>query len=218
MGIVLADHQPEPFTPQNADADDAANLAEGFAQWAELTGWTPQDLGEAVRNAVGCSASDSHDSLAAQIAFLIGSCGATAARDELIDHVPDNPRPLHAVSRLRSAMHDGYDDSLVNSVLGPISLATGVRLVCLWDKHDGFGFHGDSNFYIATVDGRLLELQGGMWRWLNGEPDDPDTPHFPDPPDKWPGASTPMTIHGLAQHDGLHNYATNDLQTPERMW
>ncbi|MEV4078722.1 hypothetical protein AB0J43_00320 [Nonomuraea fuscirosea] len=211
--VIGDDHDPEPFTPQDDDADDATDLAESFAQWAELAGFTPEDLDEAVHDAASRSGSDTNNGdVTAQIQYLIESCGAEAVRDELIDGVPDDPRPLHAASRLRSALRDGYDDSRVNSVLGQISMAANVRVVCVWDKYDRLGFHGDSNFYIEATDGRLLELQGGVWPWLNGAPDDPDTPHFPAPPDKWTGPPTPMSISTLARHDGQHNYAAHDLE------
>ncbi|EWM19644.1 hypothetical protein KUTG_09948 [Kutzneria sp. 744] len=114
-----------------------------------------------------------------------------------------------AIADLRGSMDDGYDDDSVNRVLGRISEASGLRIVCVWDYYDAFGVGGNSDFYV-NVDGRLHYCAGDLWRWLNGSTEDPDTPTVPGLPASWVGAPTDLRDDQLRYDDGDHNYAIRD--------
>lgn len=109
---------------------------------------------------------------------------------------------------LRGSMVDGYDDDRVNSALGRLSEASGLNLVCVWEYFDSAGVGGNSDFFVLADDGRLYELAGNLWRWLNGPLDDPDTPADLDPPTAWLGAVTADRTEDFAWNDGFRNYAT----------
>jgi hypothetical protein len=111
---------------------------------------------------------------------------------------------------LRGSMQDGYTSEDVNRVLGQISDDCGLRLVCVWDYYEGFT-GGDSNFYVDPEDGGpLRELAGDLWRWLNEDPDDPDTPVHPGDTTAWVGSTTAMYPNAMAWDDGQHNLAVRD--------
>jgi hypothetical protein len=107
-------------------------------------------------------------------------------------------------------MIDGCDDDTVNCVLGRISNAPGLRLVCVWDVHDTYGVGGNSQFYVEEAGGRLRELRGDLWRWLNGDPADPSTPASPGITVNWIGQAADFTADHLPCTDGFHNYAIQD--------
>lgn len=107
---------------------------------------------------------------------------------------------------LHGLFQDGYDDSLVNRVLGEIHESSGRTIVCLWSYVDTIGFGGDSDLHVVVA-GRLHELAGDLWRWLNDDPEDPATPSSPGAPESWVGAPTRWTTTALPHHDGSHNYA-----------
>lgn len=109
---------------------------------------------------------------------------------------------------LRGCMEDGYDSDKVNSVLGAISDASGLMIVCVWDFYDEYGPGGNSDFYVDPEDGGpLRELVGDLWRWLNSDPDDPDSPDSPGDPGTWTGSATSLHPDNLAWNDGRHNFA-----------
>lgn len=112
------------------------------------------------------------------------------------------------VASLRGCMVEGYTPEDVNRTFRILERAFGVRLVCLWDYHDTFGFGGNSNFYVEGKGGRLHVLAGDLWRWLNGSPADPFTSVSPGMPASWWGA--PADVPDRARHDGLYNYAIED--------
>jgi hypothetical protein len=58
---------------------------------------------------------------------------ATAPSDAGWPELPDS------IAELRGSMIDGYDDDRVNRVLGRISAATGLDLVCVWASYDAWG-------------------------------------------------------------------------------
>lgn len=111
---------------------------------------------------------------------------------------------------LRGSMVDGYTSETVNSALGRITSASGLVLVCVWDYFDDFGTGGNSQFYIQQDTGRLRELAGDLWAWLNGSPADPDTPASPGLPSSWLGGIADITTEDLRYTDGFHNYARRD--------
>lgn len=115
------------------------------------------------------------------------------------------------IADLRGSMAGGYDDDRVNRVLGAISDATGLDLVCVWDYYDDTGVGGDSQFYVQGQDGELRELAGDLWPWLNGDPADPETPATPGDPPTWLGERAAFTTADLAWDDGgWRNYAHED--------
>jgi hypothetical protein len=98
---------------------------------AENLGLVPDDLDGLVHDAASQRASDiNNGGLGPQVEFLAESYGAGWARSLIRNCGPD---PLESVTDLRGSMIDGYDDGKVNSVLGRISDASGIRLVCVWD-------------------------------------------------------------------------------------
>lgn len=85
-----------------------------------------------------------------------------------------------APDELRGCMDDGYTPDEVNSVLGQLSAMTGLRLVCIWDYYDEYGYGGNSEFYIEALDGKsLFKLAGNLWAWLSKSVDDPRRPRDP---------------------------------------
>ncbi|MFI7049062.1 hypothetical protein [Streptosporangium sandarakinum] len=189
---------------------------DAFTSWATAAGITEEDLDPITHDLFSEPASEVNNrGLAGQIEEMIRSCGPAGARALLTDCAPAGPSPLYALSGLCGRMADGYDDKTVNSVLGQISEAVKRPLVCVWDKIDAWGFGGNSQFYWEAEDGQLLEFVGDLWSWLNGDPRNPDTPHFPGAPDSWVGPPAGMTTDNLAC-DGFHNYAIRygDKQHP----
>lgn len=167
----------------------------------------PDDLDDLVHDAASQRASEiNNGGLGAQVEFLAESYGAGRARSLISNCGPD---PLESVADLQGSMIDGYDDGKVNSVLGRISDASGIRLVCVWDVYDNCGVGGNSQFYVEEASG-LQELIGDLWRWLNDDPDDPDAPAFPGTPASWAGENAGFTTGDLPYADGFHNYARRD--------
>ncbi|RCG21112.1 hypothetical protein DQ384_36465 [Sphaerisporangium album] len=194
-----------------AEAERETADVKSFTDWAEVVGITCEDLDELIYDVVASQASDiNNGGPESQIEYLIGFCGVVEARALLVDCQPESPHPLYSVSDLRGSMAEGYDDRAVNTILGRISEASGLRLVCVWDLYDEAGVGGNSQFYVATEEGRLHKLVGDLWRWLNGDPDDPDTPHFPGAPSSWIGPLADKTPDDLPYDDGFCNYAIVD--------
>jgi hypothetical protein len=110
---------------------------------------------------------------------------------------------------LRGSMVTRYGPDDVNRVFGCVARAFGMRLVCLWDHHDGNRFGGNSQFYAEREDGRLHELVGGLRECLNGSPDATYTPISPGPPTGWLGDPADVSID-YVHDDGFHNYAAQD--------
>ena len=117
---------------------------------------------------------------------------------------------LEAIADLRGSMVDGYCPEDVNRILGRISDASGLKLVCVWDTYDSLGPGGDSQFYIEEDGGQLREVAGDLWRWLNDDPDDPEAPTSPGSPASWPGEPADFTAADLEYDDGFCNYARRD--------
>lgn len=114
----------------------------------------------------------------------------------------DTPAP-----ELRGCMEDGYTAEDVNRVFGQIHHDCGITLVCVWDDHDAYGPGGNSQFYVDTGSGTLLELAGELWRWLNENPHSPNSPPHPGAPTTWAGDLVEFCLDDLPWHDGRHNYA-----------
>jgi hypothetical protein len=111
---------------------------------------------------------------------------------------------------LRGAMQDGYTSEDVNRILGQISDESGIQLVCVWDYYDGCT-GGNSDFYIDPEDGGpLRHLAGDLWRWLNEDPDGPDSPQDLGNPATWIGGVSDHHPDNLAWDDGFHNLAMHD--------
>ena len=106
---------------------------------------------------------------------------------------------------LRGCMTDGYTSEDVNRVFARIEEVTGVRLTCLWDYYDTYGYGGNSQFYVEDADGRLYELAGDLWAWLNDDPTTPDTPVSPGTPASWRGAAA--NLPEPAGGDDFYNLA-----------
>jgi hypothetical protein len=117
---------------------------------------------------------------------------------------------LKAIAGLRGSMIDGYCPEDVNRILGRISDASGLQLVCVWDTYDSCGPRGDSQFYIEEDGGRLREVTGDLWRWLNDDPENPDAPASPGAPATWAGEPADFTNADLEYHDGFCNYAREE--------
>ncbi|MFF7250504.1 hypothetical protein ACFZBU_42315 [Embleya sp. NPDC008237] len=112
---------------------------------------------------------------------------------------------------VRGSMFDGYDADRVNTVLGRVNEAFGIRVVCVWNYVDAFGFGGDSDFYVEDAEGRLHYLSGRLWLWLNRAPDHADAPEAAGTPAEWFGSVTGMSVKPMAG-DGRLNYAIGDLR------
>lgn len=118
-----------------------------------------------------------------------------------------------APDELRGCMDDGYTPDEVNSVLGQLSAMTGLRLVCIWDYYDEYGYGGNSEFYIEALDGKsLFKLAGNLWAWLSKSVDDPDAPATPGDLRSWIGAEVSDVDPTDLVGDGLHNYAIRHLR------
>lgn len=91
-----------------------------------------------------------------------------------------------AIAEFRGDMQDGYTANDVFHVFRTLHDLTDVHLICVWDECDDDGPHGHSNFYVL-VDGRAHELTGPLWQFLNGAPDDLDTPLDAGDPQTWTG-------------------------------
>ncbi|MEU7480494.1 hypothetical protein AB0A63_31265 [Lentzea sp. NPDC042327] len=142
--------------------------------------------------------------------IITAQAGARAAESILTALHEAYDVPADLAPGLRGTMIDGYTDSDVNTTLGQINSATGAHVICLWDRHQaatlGDLYFGHSNFFIVH-DGRVHELAGELWSWLNDDPCDPDTPLNPGSPDTWTGSPTPHILATLPAHDGHLNYA-----------
>jgi hypothetical protein len=105
---------------------------------------------------------------------------------------------------------DGYTDDDVNRVLGEISDAAGVRVVCVWDFIDSFGPGGNSEFFVETGDG-FVPLSGDLWAWLNEAPGSEHAVATPGDPATWVSSDPDETlrVEDLVGDD-WHNYARED--------
>ncbi|MFF5265410.1 hypothetical protein ACFY4C_41560 [Actinomadura viridis] len=130
-----------------------------------------------------------------------------SAPSEETEPAASHSRTLEVLADLRGNMVKGYTSETVNSVLGRITSASGYSLVCVWDYFDEFGTGGNSQFYIQQDPGQLRELAGDLWTWLNGSPEDPNTPASPGVPSSWLGRIADITTEDLRYTDGFHNYA-----------
>ncbi|MCK2240050.1 MULTISPECIES: hypothetical protein [unclassified Crossiella] len=199
-------------TPTTAAGEDPrTQAARRLTALAENLGLLPEDLDDTVHDQASRPATAiNNGGLDAQIFYLVEQMGE-AETEQAIRELAEEPDPVRGLdTSLCGSMAEGYDNDLVNKVLGHLS-TLGQRLVCVWNLHDQFGFGGDSNFYVETASGRLHELAGGLWQWLNGDPDALEPPPTPAPPAAWLGADTGTVTADLARHDDLHNYAKQDL-------
>lgn len=202
--------EPSPTGAQTAPEADG-EMAE-LLRRAEALGLEPEDLDGLVHDAASRTASAvNNDGLGSQIGFLVDHHGVDRARALIEDC---RPGPLDDVADLRGSMIDGYTSETVGSVLGRVSDASGVLLVCVWDYVDDYGVGGNSQFYVQDAEGRLRELVGDLWPWLNGDPDDPDTPGSPGAPESWIGDEAEITTDELHHTDGSHNYARRGDDEP----
>lgn len=155
------------------------------------------------------------DTMTQMFATLIGNLHLIGHRYEQEAHnftqalaELDTPRPFTAPPELRRSMHDGYDSDTVNSVLGRISALSGLRIVCIWDYVDAFGYAGHSEFYLEHANGEALHyLSGDLYRWLNAPTDDIDAPETPGEPATWIGAKVTEFSTTDLIGDDQHNYA-----------
>jgi hypothetical protein len=109
------------------------------------------------------------------------------------------------ISDLQGCMVDGYTPEDIDRVFGRLENAFGVRLVCVWDYFDAFGYGGNSQFYVVGDDGRLHESAGDLYTWLNFDPAADEAPDSPGPPDSWRGA--PADLAEPEGDDGFYNVA-----------
>lgn len=123
----------------------------------------------------------------------------------------DAERHALVLEDVRGSMFDGYDDDRVNAVLARLNAAFGIRLVCVWNALDTFGFHGHSDFYLETPEGRLHHVAGSLWGWLNHAPEDDGAPDEAGTPASWWGRITEMSMKEMTK-DGCLNYAIRDLR------
>lgn len=108
---------------------------------------------------------------------------------------------------LAGRFHDGYDSDDIRRVFEQIRAHTGVRLLCVWDYFDDFGYGGNSEFYVQTSDGTIHQLGGQLWPWLWGGCE--EAPEGPGSPDSWIGSPAPLNIGDL-DGDGLGNAAVEN--------
>ena len=80
------------------------------------------------------------------------------------DLTPNAPVDL---SEFRGTFADGWTDDDLRSVLPQINELLCIRIVCLWDAYDDYGFHGHSNLYVDTDEG-LATIPDGLWQLLVG--------------------------------------------------
>lgn len=109
---------------------------------------------------------------------------------------------------LAGCMYLGYTPEDVNRVLGILSQASGLRLVCVWAFCDACGYGGDSDFYIEDERSQtLLHLAGNLWAWLSESPGDSAFPAGPGHPSTWIGPPvTEFAFKAIAGGDDFHNY------------
>ncbi|WP_280470680.1 hypothetical protein [Nocardia farcinica] len=120
------------------------------------------------------------------------------------------PTCWSAPAELRSRLDDGYDSDLITAVLGQISDASGVAVVCLWDYYDEFGYGGDSDFRILSPHGQLYHLNGDLADWLTETHD--HAPAHPGSPASWIGGIDTDAI-SVAEGDGRNNFALENRLT-----
>ena len=200
----------EDLISRPADADQQGREeTDAIVAWAESLGARPEDLDDLVHDLISQQASSiNNGGLTEQIAFLVETCGPRQARS-LIEQCQADL--LEAVADLRGSMVLGYDNDDVNRILGRISDASGVQIVCVWEIYDNCGVGGNSEFYVREHTGRLRELTGDLWPWLGYDPDDPDTPASPGFPGGWVGEPADLTLDQLPYSDGFCNYAERDV-------
>lgn len=120
------------------------------------------------------------------------------------------PASWSAPKELRSRLVDGYDSDEIATVLGQISDASGVFIVCLWDYYDAYGYGGSSDFRVLSPHGQLYHLDGDLSAWLTEAPD--DAPAHPGRPASWIGGID-IDITDVAGGDGRHNLARENRLT-----
>lgn len=134
---------------------------------------------------------------------------ADAAQHPCTDHLGDeveNASTMSKLDDLRGHMPDVYDPEDVNTIFGLIHVVTGLDFLCVWDSRDDDGdLCGNSRLYVRPDCGRLHELVGDLWAWLNGDPNHPDTPASPGSPRNWIGEPTTMTLDDFHHDDMRHN-------------
>ncbi|MER6687471.1 hypothetical protein [Streptomyces olivaceoviridis] len=146
-----------------------------------------------------------------ELLITLGLFERRLASDVLADiHDLTTSEATEELEDLRGSMMDGYTSEDVNRVFARIEEATGVRLTCLWDYCDAYGYGGNSQFYVEDADGRLYELAGDLWAWLNGDPTAHHTPNSPGAPASWRGAAA--EVPEPAGGDDFYNLAQVDDQ------
>lgn len=113
------------------------------------------------------------------------------------------PDLLAEIADLWGRFKDGYSADDVRRVFGRISDAGGPHLVCVWDYADEYGFGGNSKFYAEDEEGRFLEVEPGIYRWLTGEQ------RSPGPVNTWVVGPVAEPIE-FAVGDDFHNYARSE--------
>lgn len=166
------------------------------------------DIGEPVSYYADLEEHDTNASI--DIVDLLGPGISLAGRAVRVleDWCP--PPVLTAIADLRGSMADGYGEDEVNSALGRIGEAAGLKLACVWGFRDFFGAGGDSQFYVEQPGGQFRETAGSLWRWLNEDRGSPDTSESPGSPGTWTGNPAGFTAADLGYHDGACNYAWQD--------
>jgi hypothetical protein len=125
--------------------------------------------------------------------------------------VLDHEHHALVLAEVRASMDDGYYPDRVNSALGRLNQAFGIRLVCVWNYLDEIGYGGDSDFYLEEAEGRLHYLAGRLWAWLNHALDDVDAPDTAGAPaDRW-GLASGLSATRMTS-DGQLNLAIHDLR------
>ncbi|WP_280426794.1 hypothetical protein [Nocardia carnea] len=106
---------------------------------------------------------------------------------------------------LRSSLCEMRDPGTLSSVLSQLSDASGLHIICVWDRHDERGYSGHSELNIVGTFGQLYHPEGNLTQWLTAPSD--TAPIHPGSPASWIGpAVTGMLLTDLAGGDDDHNY------------
>lgn len=127
-------------------------------------------------------------------------------------HILEFAPPWHQeIAYLAGALSDGYDQDVINRVLGALSEVAPGYLLCVWELRDGSVYCGGSRIYLdADNEGGLCEISADLWAWLSQNPLTPGTPGSPGDPATWKGDRATLSLDDLPVDDTLHNYARHD--------
>ncbi|MEU7855146.1 DNA-directed RNA polymerase subunit alpha C-terminal domain-containing protein [Nonomuraea sp. NPDC049141] len=120
--------------------------------------------------------------------------------------------PWHQeIVHLAGVLSNGYDQDLINRVLGELTDTAPGYLLCVWELRDASVYCGDSRIYLdADVEGGLCDVSADLWMWLSQNPLTPGIPTSPGDPATWKGTRAEFGLDDLPVDDDLHNFARND--------